>query len=400
MPSLLVHRVAALCSGAPLHPLSFSGSVRQFLLALERARSLAGAFDVDEGRGTTKGEWLRAVRRARRLRGARLLARWNEASIRARSERARNALARAADPTAALLYGTDFFPARAGEAPRVPVGAALDATFAQLARSGESYFGHLRPREIDRCVGLQGDTLARCAVLFPRTEWCARSLTDDYGVPRERIVVTGAGPALDEPPAPRNGYDGRSLLFVGRDWFRKNGPLVLDAFRLARGARPDLRLRIVGPRHSGDSADGVEWLGPLDGAARARLPELYAASSLFLCPSRFEPFGLVLVEAMAHGCPVLALDRGAAREIVVPGITGDLLRDDEPRTLSKAILEWLGDPERLARAGAAAQALVEKRFRWDLAVSRVLAGFAGRHPDPLPPVASVLAPDSLAHQPK
>lgn len=363
-------QILGLSSGAPLSRRTFSGSARQLFLALQRRGVLHGASDVDLPRPLRLATRALEVVRSRRVAAHRLRARWSSVDVELRSRRAAARLS-GAGATSALLYGTDFFPAVDGGRASVPVGAALDATFAQIARAGEHDFAHLTPLEVSDCVARQRSVFDRCDVLLPRTEWCAASLEEDYGVPYGRLVVTGAGPNFDEAPAVRDGYDGRTLLFVGRDWQRKNGPLVLDAFRAARRARPELRLVVVGPPGEPLREDGVEWIGALDGARRGELRALFARASLYLCPSRFEPFGIALLEAMASGCPVVSLDRGAAREIVEDGRTGSLLPDDAPSTLASAILDWTSDADRLAAAGERCRAAVDRRWGWDRAARRV-----------------------------
>lgn len=374
-------RIFGLCSGDPFGARSYSGSVRQLLLALQRRGQLAGAVDVDEGHPDRGLARLRAVLETRNFRARRLQARWTTTAMEQRSQRATRMLLEALgteEVTSVLMYGTDFFPAEQGGAAVVPVGAGLDTTFAQLARSKEDKFAYLRPAEVANCVARQREVFDRCAVVFPRTQWCADSLREDYGVAASKIVVTGAGPNLDAVPPPRGPeevHDGRTLLFVGRDWERKHGPLVLEGFRLAQKQRPDLRLVVVGPRKRETTEAGVEWLGPLDGSARERLQQLFREASLLLCPSRFEPFGIVLLEAMITECPVVTLDRGAAREIVEDGVTGTRLREAEPRALADAVLHWLGDVERLAEAGRAGRARVLEQFSWDLAAERIASAF-------------------------
>ena len=338
---------------------------------------LAGAADVDLGTPNRRLAWLRTIRKTRKLRGRKLLARWTAPEMEQRSRRAAGLLADAtlgSGATAALMYGTDFFPAAQGQDAPIPVGAALDTTFAQLARSAEDKFALLSTDEIEHCVEHQRRVFERCDWIFPRSKWCAESLLEDYGVPSSKLVITGAGPNFDVLPEERptsNGHDLRTVLFVGRDWHRKNGPLVLDAFRLARNARPDLRLVIVGQSEPEQSSPGVEWLGALDGGARERLGVLYREASLMLCPSRFEPFGIALLEAMVAECPVVALDRGAAREIIEDGVSGTLLRTPEPRALADTILHWLEDADRLAAGGRSARARVLCEYSWDSAAERI-----------------------------
>lgn len=356
-----------------------------------------------------------AILNSRRVKGTQLIAQWSQAAIRTRSAQATRLLQMemanrgGARPEAALMYGTNFFPERSHG---IPVGAALDATFAQLARSRESWFGLLKSNETEYCIERQREILERCQWLFPRSEWCARSLMEDYGVPREKIVVTGAGPNFDEPPPERKGYDGRTLLFVGRDWARKNGALVVEAFRRARMKRSDIILKIVGPsvppRGETKCVAGVEWIGSLDGERRGELLKLYSEASLLLFPSRFEPFGIAMLEAMAAGCPVIAKADFAAPEVIVEGRTGSLLSHDDPELLASKILYWLDHPEALARAGAEARRVVRESYNWDVAARRVISAFRGQvererehivHPQP-PPGAAHAAKNPGNQQPK
>src|SRR5262245_44750357 len=120
IPPLPVGRMLsalALASGDPFDPRFHSGSTRQLVRALQAQDALAGAVDVDAGARAVTLSLAAATIRYRSTAAGRLLARWSEPEMRARSDRARRALERRRDATAALLVDTDFFPARAGEEP-------------------------------------------------------------------------------------------------------------------------------------------------------------------------------------------------------------------------------------------------------------------------------------------
>jgi glycosyltransferase involved in cell wall biosynthesis len=365
-------RMAALVTGDPFGARTFSGSVRHLLLALRDAGALASARDVELPATWRRIERIKYLISTGRSGAARLLGDWSERAIAARSARARAALADERGYNSVLAYGTNFVPPGHGS---VTTGAALDVTFAQLAASREGWFAQLSQAEAAACIARQRRVFEQCDLLFPRTNWCAESLVADYSVPRSRIVVTGAGANFEVRPRRRESYDSRTLLFVGRDWERKQGPLALDALRIARRARPDLRLVIVGPRREPAREPGVEWMGPLDGDDRAELIKWYEAASLFLMPSRFEPYGVALVEAMAAGCPPIALDRGAAREIVEHGTHGWLLADSSAGELADAILYLLSDRDRLARMGASAAERATGTLTWQRAAAAIADAF-------------------------
>ena len=97
---------------------------------------------------------------------------------------------------------------------------------------------------------------------------------------------------------------------------------------------------------------------------------LYSSAALFVCPSIYEPFGIINLESMACGTPVVASKVGGIPEIVVDGETG-LLVPFEPentdrfsRDLASAIDSLLASPERLAAMGRKSRERVERHFSW------------------------------------
>ncbi len=136
---------------------------------------------------------------------------------------------------------------------------------------------------------------------------------------------------------------------------------LLEALPAVARAVPGARLVIAGggddrPRLEARAAEiGVAGRTHFTGfVSEAALAELYRRAAVFAMPSRGEGFGLVYLEAMRAGLPVVALDGTAAAEIVVPGETGLLVPPDDPvRALAEALSDLLGDPARARALGAA-----------------------------------------------
>ena len=106
--------------------------------------------------------------------------------------------------------------------------------------------------------------------------------------------------------------------------------------------------------------------------AHAQLPQLLAQAELLLQPSLGEEsFGITLVEAMACALPVLASRQGGMTEIVVPGVTGELLPPGEVGAWREAIAALLAQPERMRALGAAARARVVAEFTWAANAARL-----------------------------
>jgi glycogen synthase len=169
------------------------------------------------------------------------------------------------------------------------------------------------------------------------------------------------------------------VLFVGRISEQKGIFPLLEA---ARALPEDVSLVLCA-----SSPDTPELLARLEAAVTGRprvrwinamLPvaevvELYSHAALFVCPSIYEPFGLINLEAMACGTPVVATRVGGIPEVVVDGETGWLVPPGDPAALAEALRGALGDPVRARRMGEAGRRRVEAHFSWDRIADRTLA---------------------------
>jgi glycosyltransferase involved in cell wall biosynthesis len=155
-----------------------------------------------------------------------------------------------------------------------------------------------------------------------------------------------------------------TVLYVGRLYRRKRVEVLLRAAAVLRGRIPELEVRIVGNgpcasalHHlsAGLNLSGtVTWLGDV---TRAILAAEYNRSSLFCLPSVQEGFGIVLLEAMAAGKPIVA-SRAAAIPEVAPH--GALVKPEDPEALAAAIEALYRSPQQRAAQAAAGQQWVEQ----------------------------------------
>ena len=106
---------------------------------------------------------------------------------------------------------------------------------------------------------------------------------------------------------------------------------------------------------------------------RADAQAIIAAGDLFVMPSRAEPFGLVLLEAMALGRPIIATRAGGPMEIVADGATGLLTRAGDASALAAAIAALLDEPERRAAMGRCGRERYEKHFTADRMAREIAA---------------------------
>jgi len=184
-----------------------------------------------------------------------------------------------------------------------------------------------------------------------------------------RALLEGVGASTDgalqcppgvPPPAPSTGGDGRTLAFVGRDFKAKGGDIALEVLQRVRHSHPGTRLLLAGADGPDPGLDGATWLGlrPREELYR----EVYAKADLFLYPTRVDCAPLVVMEALAHGVPVVAPRAFAMPELVRDGITGTLFAPGEAANAAAAVRELLDDPTRLAAMRQASRRDFEARF--------------------------------------
>ena len=190
-----------------------------------------------------------------------------------------------------------------------------------------------------------------------------RSALQDYGVPAEKCITVGAGfnasPDASEKSADRD-WTRKEILFVGTEWDRKGGPWLLRSFQELRKIHPDATLTVVGchPKIHEANVDVVGFV-PLQ-----QVRSYMERATVFCLPTRQEPFGIVFLEAMAFGMPVVASQNGALPEIVGHGSTGLLVPDNDVGALTAALKSLLDSPQLSATMGAAGRERAYGYHQW------------------------------------
>lgn len=206
----------------------------------------------------------------------------------------------------------------------------------------------------------------------------------DYQViPNGVDVARFANRGVEGPP--RRTSARPTLLFVGRLEARKGFWYLLRAFELVKRQMPTVQLWVVGGFTQRESApyvdyvrahriEGVTFIGPVSDTA---LPTFYQAADLFCAPSvDFESFGIVLLEAMASGMPIVAADLPGYRSVIEAGRQGLFVPPENPVALATAILELLHDPQRRAAMSGAGR-LRAQAFDWEIISERMSEFYAG-----------------------
>ena len=282
-------------------------------------------------------------------------------------------------------YGTDQVAAARRHRRRRGVPFVLSAHFHPIT---SMYGGGFRRRlraYYDHHVGGPSLHEASCVIVESHEE--ERLLAGlGFPLPPVRIIRPGYTP-LPPPFAPgmfaeRYGIPGPFVLFVGRLAPNKGLIPLLEAFRVLAEEDPDVSLVLVGADGGMDRAlelrarelgidRRVHRVGHV--ADDAMLASSLHDARLFVLPSEYEAFGLVLLEALAQGTPVISSRVGGIPEFIEDGRAGLLVRPGDADALSEALRRLYGDPALARSMGRYGQETTVPRYSWDRVVDELEA---------------------------
>ncbi|MGW7353759.1 glycosyltransferase family 4 protein [Streptomyces sp. NPDC054784] len=215
---------------------------------------------------------------------------------------------------------------------------------------------------------------ARIAV----SEYARRTFVEHLG--GDAVVIpNGVDVGFFADAEPRPEWRGGTIGFLGRiDEPRKGLPVLMKALPRIVAAHPDTRLLVAGRGDEEEAVEGlpedvrdrVEFLGMVSDEDKARL---LRSVDLYVAPNTGgESFGIILVEALSAGAPVLASDLDAFAQVLDGGEAGQLFANEDPDALATAAIELLGDPERCAELRERGRRHV-RRFDWSTVGADILS---------------------------
>ena len=212
-------------------------------------------------------------------------------------------------------------------------------------------------------IELEKTVYHNAAVVFTRSTNITKSLINQYSCESQNIacVYAGSNVSITDTNVTEKNYANKSILFVGIDWDRKGGPTLLEAFRIVQKTHPDATLTIAGCKPNIDGLSGCNALGraPLE-----TVRGLFEAASIFCMPTTQEPFGVVFVEAMTYGLPVVATDIGAIPDMVQDGENGYLLNPGDAKGIAQKLCYLIENPEICRQFGKRGREIALERYNW------------------------------------
>lgn len=233
-----------------------------------------------------------------------------------------------------------------------------------------------RKRQYLRLIDAHDSSLRpeKAAHVLVWSEFSKRMHLEEGYVRPDQIEVLYPGlPWRGNTPRKRTNEDGVTFLFVGRDFERKNGPLVLEAFRRVRAQHPEARLIVVSR-----PADGKPIVEPgvthyLFLPRQELLDRIYPQADVLVLPSRAEGFGLALLEAMSCNLALIGVNAYAMSEIIQHDRNGYLIWPDSLDDLAEHMRLFAIQPGLLGQMRCESEQIFSEKFAIDVHNRRLRA---------------------------
>lgn len=273
--------------------------------------------------------------------------------------------------------GMDVVHAQGLASPTLPMGVLRVSTAPCTVGTFHTYFdeGHWL---YDRIGSYVRNSLARLDRRIAVSEACITALAPYF--PGEWDVVPNGidcalyrplGPGGQRPPGPPR------ILFVGRFDPRNALGDLLEAAAILKGEGRDFTVQVIGDgparpvyerkARSLDIWDRVEWLGLLN----EERPRFYREADVMAAPCVLASFGVVLLEALASGTPVVAADNVGFRQVIRGDVPGRFVPPHDPVELARGLAEVLDDPARAEDIARRGRIAVEAEFDWPRVTDRI-----------------------------
>jgi glycogen synthase len=227
----------------------------------------------------------------------------------------------------------------------------------------------------------------QASVVICCSKFMAHQIHDSFEVPLEKLdIIQNAVDASlwtrpDNPSGPSSSEE-TLIVSWGRVQYEKGFQTLVEAVPYLRGRLPGLRVVIAGTgSYRAELAERAEAFGVADlidfvGFVPAdKLAMLIQSASCVVIPSFYEPFGIVALEALAAGAPLVAARTGGMAEVLDQADAGLLFTPGDARALAEAVLRTLTDAELAQRQTTHGLALVNQHFSWDAVALSTIATY-------------------------
>lgn len=252
-----------------------------------------------------------------------------------------------------------------------------DGNFAQLRKS-PFFHSKISKHRQDLAYNYEKRVYDGMDGIFTMSEYLRKSFIEDFDISHDRVFCIGAGVNLSEIETNFDKkFNNKNILFVGVDFKRKGGDVLVKAFDIVKQEFPDAHLHIVGPKTIPKSCTGINgltfhgFLSKNNHSQLQKLKQLYIDASVFVLPSFYEPFGIAPIEAMMFKTPCILTNDWAFPEMIDNGNNGLLVKCGDYNELAAKISLMLKDPARMATMGEIARNFALNNYTWEIVVAKM-----------------------------
>lgn len=214
-----------------------------------------------------------------------------------------------------------------------------------------------------------------CKGVFTMSSWLRKYMIGNMGINENKVHFVGGGCNVDTAKISLAKKERKRFLFVGSDWKRKNGPLVVEAFLKLSKKYKDVELYVVCSENISknlESKNNIKYLGKV---TYEKLAELYNLCDYFVMPSRFEAYGIVFAEALIYGLPCIGKNCCEMPEFISNGENGYLIENNDVDELVSCMERLIINNELLVNNVRFKHEEYMRRYSWDAVAERIIRVF-------------------------
>lgn len=290
--------------------------------------------------------------------------------LRARAQRSLDR----SDPGVYLHFGLDHFPLASARSDQAHY---LFTDYSRGLIADQHSVGRSAPNKYRQLLkSAERESLRQYTGVFVTSEYVKEYFRQEYAIDEGKLHVVGSGfrvlQQIDQVRRPK------SVLFVARQSFAsKGGAVLVSAFPDIQRRHADAELTLVADERDPEIKPLLSKIREnpsisLVASNTQDLDYLMATSALYCAPAPCEPWGLIYLESMSVGTPVLGSSEGAVPEITQQGSTGIVVSDIHPEAVSNAVSDAFDSPDSLLEMGAKSRAHVRATYSWQNTVDMII----------------------------
>ncbi len=252
----------------------------------------------------------------------------------------------------------------------IPICHLGDSSFNQIKDYYKSFSG-ISKKSIDEANTIEQRSISNSAVQVFSSEWAATYATSYYNA--KNAVVVGFGANIDIPPKKDKiikDYSGTiNILFLGVDWTRKGGDIVLDTIEILSKKHENFHVTVCGciPPKKHPKMTVIPFLNKNQENDRITFDDLLCKSHILFVPTRADCTPIVFCEASAYGITTITTDTGGVTSIIKDGINGYALPiQAKPEDYADKISSLIENPKTLERLSLSSRERYDSDLNWDV----------------------------------